>query len=354
MTMLERYIALSVVRATGMALFVLMSILFFLDVSHEIEQVGRGTFQSKDAFVLATLTAPRYVFEVFPIAALLGSLIGLGSLANHGELVAMRSAGFSLSNVLIAVLKIGLAMMILIFLVGELLAPAGEEQGQKIRAQKLFNQITMKSEYGFWAKDANAFINVRRILPGGRLEDIYIYELTDDRRLALATHADFAEFRDEHWELGSLRQTRILEDGVEPRFLETAKWDSLLDPGLLQVIVVRPTMLPVWGLHRYIRFLTENGQEARAFKVAFWTKVTTPIATLVMLLLAVPVVLGTSRSINIGQRIFFGAILGSVFFLLTRAFSYGALVFDIAPFIAGIIPTLTFLILGGFLLRRAR
>lgn len=352
MNILERYIILTVARATAMTLLVLLTLLLFLGLVDEMDKVGQGTYQSRDAMFVALLSAPRFVFEVFPISALIGSLIGLGALANHGELIAMRAMGFSLRDILMSVLKAGLAMMLLIFIVGEFLAPAGEELAQKIKAQKLHEQITMKSQYGFWAKDKNAFINVRKVLSGEHLEDIYIYELSVDRKLLLTTHADSAEFRDNHWELSRIRQTRIVENGVEPHFLESATWDSLLDPGLLQVIVVRPTMLPIWGLHRYIQFMTENGQAATAYKIAFWTKLTTPFATLVMLLLAVPFVLGNVRSVNIGQRIFMGTLFGSVFFLLSRAFSFIALAYDISPFVAAMIPTLSFLLLGGFLFRR--
>lgn len=351
MKQLERYIVTTIVRATTLTLLVFLALLFFLELVNEMGDI-EGDYQLSNVFYVVLLTMPRFVFEAFPISALIGSLLGLGTLVSHGELTAMRSLGFSLRNIMRSVLMSGLLMMAGVFIVGELVAPATELAAQEYRSALLSKQVTLKTRYGFWAKDGNAFINIRSIKAGGRLEDIYIYELTDDLQLHLATHADFAEYRNDRWSLGKIRQTLISEDGVEQRFYESATWESLLDPGLLSVIIVRPTMLPVWGLYQYIDFMRENGLSATAYQVAFWTKVSTPLATLVMLLLAVPFVLGNVRTVNVGQRVFLGAILGSIFFVLSRSFSYVALVYDISPLLAGMLPSIAFAVLAFYLMRR--
>ena len=121
MSLLERYIGASVLKATLLALVVLLSLLVFLGVVDELDEVGRGDYRTWDALLVAFLSTPRYAFEVFPVAALLGSLLGLGALANQGELVAMRAAGMSLRQIVAAVLKAGLAMMLVVFVIGEVL-----------------------------------------------------------------------------------------------------------------------------------------------------------------------------------------------------------------------------------------
>ena len=351
--LLERYIGGTLIRASLLTLVVLLSLLVFFSFVEEMDDVGKGAYSISDALFVALLAAPRYSFEAFPIAALIGSLIGLGGLANHGELVAMRAAGFSLRRIVISVLKIGLLMMAVVVLVGEYVAPPAEQFGLRFKAVQQNQQITLKSRYGFWAKDGLAFVNIRRILPGARLEDISIFEFNEARDLKLVTYAKSAQHDGLNWVLRDIRQTSIGAERVDSRDVQQAVWDSLIDPGLLDVVVVRPTMLPLSGLHRYILFLRQNGQSASAYEVAFWTKIATPFATLVMLIIAVPFVFGNLRIVGIGQRIFAGVMLGTVFYFLSRGFSFASVVYDFTPWLAAGLPAMIFVVLGFALLRRA-
>lgn len=351
---LERYIAMAVLRATALTVLVLVILLVFFNLVDELDKLNVGNYRLADAFAVAALSAPHYLFEVFPVAALLGSLLGLGSLASHSELVAMRAAGFSLRQMVLAVLKTGLTMMLVAWVFGELVAPPAEQFAQQLRFEKQQDKITLLSRYGFWARDGHAFINIRDLSSGAHLEDIYIYEFDGDRHLNLATHAASADYLGGHWELNGIAQSQLGKQGVEVRKLAHARWDSLLDPALLSVVVVKPTMLPIWELSQYIDFMQNNGQSALEYRVAYWLKVANPIATLVMLFLAVPFVLGNQRSGSVGQRIFLGAVVGAGFFLLTRAVSYAAVVYDFNPVLSAIFPALVFMSLSLMLMRRVR
>jgi len=354
LTLFERYIASTMFKATTMALVILVILLVFFGLFDEMDDVGRGDYGLGDAFLVAILSAPRYVFEVFPVAALVGSLVGLGSMAAHGELIAMRGAGFSLRQIVLAVMKAGLVMMLLVFLFGELVAPASEQWGEQHRMEKMQKKVTLKSRYGFWARDGGAFVNIRSILPGARLEDIYVYEFDDSQRLTLATHAERAEHRGDYWLMFKISQSEIAETGIAQRHLDQARWDSLLDPGLLSAIVVQPTMLPINELYNYIRVMRENGQSATDYEVAFWGKLAIPLATLVMLFIAVPFVLGHQRFVSMGQRIFLGVMLGLAFYMLNRGMSYVAVVYDFNPIVSALIPASAFLAIGLYMLKGAR
>ena len=199
-----------------------------------------------------------------------------------------------------------------------------------------------------------AFVNVRGILPGARLEDIYIYEFDEARRLTLATHAERAEHRGDHWLMHGIRQSRIAQTGIERRELAQARWDSLLDPGLLSAIVVTPNMLRIDELYHYIRVMRENGQAASDYEVAFWSKLAAPVATLVMLLIALPFVLGHQRFVSMGQRVFLGIGLGMAFHMLNRGMSYAAVVYDVNAVLSALVPTAAFLALGVWMMRGVR
>jgi len=352
--LLERYIGKAIAKATGMTLLVLVILLVFFNLVEELDQVNRGDYQMQDALLVAFLTAPRYLFEVFPISALLGALLGLGGLAARSELVAMRAAGFSVRDIVLAVLKIGLLMMLAVALFSELLAPPAERYAQRVRAEKLTGQPTLATPYGYWARDGRAFINIRTLSSDTGLRDVYIYEFDADNKLRLATHADSAEFSDNHWTLHGISQSELAAGEVKARSLASAQWDSLLDPNLLSVVLVRPTMLPIWELAEYIGFMRDNAQAATEYEVAFWLKVVNPIATLAMLFLAVPLVVGNRRGSSMGHRIFLGAVIGSVFFMLTRALSYIAVVFSISPMLTSFVPAAMLVAATVALLRRVR
>jgi lipopolysaccharide export system permease protein len=354
LTLFERYIAAGMLKATGMTLLVLVILLVFFGLIEEMDDVGTGAYQAADAFLVAVAAAPRFMFEAFPVAVLIGSLVGLGSMGAHGELIAMRVAGFSLQQIVMAVIKAGIVMMALVFAFGELIAPASEQWAEQYRTEKMQKKVTLKTRYGFWARDGRAFVNIRGILPGGRLEDIFIYEFDDEQRLTLATHAERAEHRGDHWQMFQIRQSQVAETGVTNRELDQARWDSMVDPGLLSAVVVQPTMLPITELYRYIQIMRENDQAATDYEVAFWVKLATPLATLVMLFISVPFVLVHQRFVSMGHRIFLGIALGMGFYVLSRGMSYVAVVYELNPVVSALLPAATFLSIGLFMIRRVR
>ena len=352
MTILERYIGQAILMGTLIVMLVLLTLLGIFELVKQFDKVGIGNYTTADAFVTAILTMPRKIFEIFPMTALVGSLLGLGSLASSGELTAMRSAGVSVNRLVIAVLKTSLVMLVFIFIIGELLGPVSEEYAQKIKVEKMQQKITLKSEYGFWARDGDEFINIRKILPGSRVEEIYIYQIDEDKRMRLATYAESANYIDGKWQLDGILQSSIQDNMVKSRSVGSASWSSMIDPDLLSIIVVEPSMLPAWGLYNYMKFMQQNGQNSTPYEVAFWIKVITPFTTIVMLLITVPFVLGSLREVSVGQRVFVGAMIGVVFYVLNQAFSHMSIVYQFEPLIAVLTPGVAMLALGIYMIRR--
>jgi lipopolysaccharide export system permease protein len=354
LTLLERYIGTTMLKGTGISLVVMVVLLVFFGLIDESEDVGQGNYGLGDAFFVALLSAPRYVFEVFPVAAMMGSLIGLGAMGEHGELTAMRGFGFSLRQIILAVLKTGLLMMLAVFLFGEFVAPASEQWGEQHRTEQLEERVTLKTRYGFWARDGKAFVNIRSILPGARLENIFVYEFDDARQLRLATHAASAEHRGDHWLMREIRQSEISEKGIRQRRLASARWESILDPGLLNAVVIQPTMLPITELLNYVQVMRRSKLSSTEYEVALWLKVATPLATMVMLFVAIPFVLAHQRYLSMGQRVFLGLTLGMAFYLLSRGMSYVAVVYEVNPMLSALTPAMVFLLIGISVLKRVR
>jgi lipopolysaccharide export system permease protein len=351
--LVDRYIGSSVTIGVFSVLLLLLVLMGFFELLGELEDVRRD-YTTAMAFKYVALGLPRYIYELFPVATLLGSLIGLGTLANNSELIALRAAGVSVSRILLAVLKAGLVLFVLVILIGEYLAPVTEQRAQKMKMEALSDQVTLKTRYGYWSRQGNTYINVRRILPNARLADISIYVYDAERRLQRMIHADLADYEEGGWQLQRVRQSEFFPDRVTTVERRHMQWSRLLEPTVLDVLTVKPHMLPAWDLWRYVAFLKQNGQDSSNYEVAFWSKLVAPLVTLVMLFLSIPFVFGSLRSVGIGQRIFTGAIIGTVFYMLNRTFAYLAVVYGLSPLLASTLPTLLFFAVGFWFFLRVR
>jgi lipopolysaccharide export system permease protein len=340
-SLFDRYIGRAVLFSILSVLLLLLVLLGFFDVVSELDEVERG-YTSSMAYLYVLLTLPRYTYELFPIASLLGSLIGLGALAGNSELMAMRAAGVSIGRIVLSALKAGLILLLLVVVVGEYLAPHAEQAAQRMKTEALSAQIALKTRYGFWSREGDTFINIRQILPGRVMADVYIYEYDNAQHLLSSTHADRAYYRDGGWWLESVRRSEFTPAGVQVSSQQHEAWQTHLEPAVLDVMSVKPQMLAAWDLWRYIGFLKQNGQAATSFEIAFWGKLAAPLVTLVMVFLSVPFVFGSLRSVGIGQRIFAGAMLGIVFYVMNRAFSYLAVVYAFNALFASLFPVLLF------------
>lgn len=341
-----------------MAILAVLSVLVMLDMFtdfvRELDEVGRGHYTFLEAVIYILLTRPTSVYRFLPLSVLLGAIVGLGMLASSSELTVMRASGVSMLRIIGSVMRVGLVLMLVSFAIGEFIVPHTEEYAENRRSLALSNQITLKSKFGFWARDGLSYINIRSIKAGGQLGDIYIFEFDENHQLRVATHAREASYENDKWTLHDISQSRISVTGVKSTHSPSAEWGTLLDPGLIDVVVVNPDQLSAMALHRYITYLENNGQETDRYKLAFWLKIMTPLSVAVMIMLAVPFVFGPLRSVSIGQRIMAGFMTGLVFHLMNQGFAQLGLVYKVSAFLSAAFPLLLFFGISLILIRRVR
>ncbi|WP_456374053.1 LPS export ABC transporter permease LptG [Thiolapillus sp.] len=345
MRRIDRYVAVTVIKATLMTLLVLTILTFVLALVDEIEDLGKGEYTSVDAMIVAACSVPRFLYEAFPVSALIGALLGIGGMANAGELVAMRAAGMSTWQIIAAVLKGGMLLMLLVVVVGDGIGPVLEQYGNQYRLEKQKKQITFSSRNGFWAKDGDTMVNIRQLTPEGTLQDVSIYRFDKAGELKTMIHAGLGEYRDEQWVLGAVRQTRIGKDRLLMERKKTLEWRSVVDPAVLSAAFIDPIMLPAWQLWEQIQSLKSRQQTAARYEVTFWSKVAVPLTTLAMLVLAMPLVMGGGRDVSAGQRILWGAMLGTLLYLFSRGFSFLVLAMDLPPVLVVFFPLLVIVML---------
>ncbi|HEY4731668.1 MAG TPA: LptF/LptG family permease, partial [Gammaproteobacteria bacterium] len=144
MRILNQYIGMAVVGGTLLVLFVLLALFSFVGFVAELEEVGTGNYELIQAGEFVLLSLPRLAYQLFPVAALLGSMIGLGVMASNNELLVMRAAGVSLMQVVASVMKAGLVLMVAAAVLGEVIATKAEQYAQDLRTRSLEKHLAFK------------------------------------------------------------------------------------------------------------------------------------------------------------------------------------------------------------------
>lgn len=354
MRILDNYIAKTVISGTFMVLFVLGSLFAFVDFISELDDVGKGQYSIYQAAIYVLFSLPKRLYEIFPTAVLIGSLLSLGTLASNSEFTVMRAAGVSIMRIVFSVLRAGFILLVFVALIGEFLVPASERHAQTLRAKHLEQTVSLAGKGGFWARDGQRFLYVSHVFPEMNLGKVNIYELSKDNQLKRVTRAKSAQYINGQWKLDDIQQTVFSDDGVQSRSIESEIWPTLLNPDLFNVVSIEPDNMSAIDLFKYSNYLKSNDLDASHYELAFWIKIFTPISSLVMLLIAMPFIFGSQRSSGAGNRMLAGLLLGIGFYLLNRTANHIGQVYHIYPFISASAPMILVAIASFYSLRRVK
>lgn len=352
MKILDRYIAKNIIVSVLIVLFVLLSLFAFFQFLDELKLVGRGRYDTEKAIIFVLLSLPTLIYQLLPMLLLLGCTIGLGILASNSELTAMRSAGITIEQILRSVFKVSLVIIILGIAIGEWVAPKSEHRAQTMRSVALSNNLVLKGPQGLWAKDGSQYINVRNLLPGKKLRNIYVYEVDHQHHVTHVLRAESAVYRNDNWVLQNVAHSYLVKGNVIAHREKEHVWKTELSPDLLNVVAVKPNTLSVWGLYQYIQYLDSNGLSSDQYKQSMWTKLMLPVVAGVMVLLSVSFVFGPLRSVSIANRILTGVLIGIGYHLFSQTFAYLGLVIKLNPAFTALMPTLLAMLLAVILIRR--
>jgi lipopolysaccharide export system permease protein len=356
-SILDLYIARIIVQQTLLAFAVLLGLFVFVTFIDQLGDLGVNDFGITDAIRYVVLTIPRTIYELFPMAALLGSMLGLSILANDSELTVMRASGMSVFQIAAAALKIGVLFALVAVLLGEFVTPTTETMAQRGRAEALQRHIKQQTDFGLWMKDNRTFVNVGEVLPDLTLLRLRIIEFDENDRLRGFAYAKKGEFdtpyESQGWRLLDVRQTLVDEEGsARPQLVDAAVWETQVSPDILSVFLIKPDQLSIWQLNQYIGHLNTNSQDTRRYKLAFWSKLFLPLSTAVMVILAIPFVFQQIRSGGPGRNLFIGIMLGVAFYVVDKGFGNIVQVYNIPPFLGALIPVAAFSALAVLMFRR--
>lgn len=344
MKILHRYLAHEIFAGTLFVLAALLSLFAFFDLIHELGDLGRGNYKLVNVLGFVLLTIPGHVYELFPIAALIGTLFALARFNQNSELTVMRVSGLSGPRIALSLTRVGLLFVVLTLVFGEFVAPLSERAAQQLRLKATSSVVSQEFRSGLWVKDALSFVNVREILPDSTLVGVKVYEFDPSFRLRQISFAERGTYQGENrWQLKDVVQTRFEAGKTAVARVSEANWGSVLTPDILNVLLVVPEQMSAWNLYSYIQHLRDNKQKTARYEIALWSKLVNPFATLVMMVLALPFAYHQSRSGGIGGKVFAGIMLGLAFHLLNRVFAHLGLLNDWPPLFSATFPAAAFL-----------
>lgn len=344
MNLLARYLASQVLIASGFVLLALLALFAFFDVIQELGSLGRNNYGLVQAGIVVMLNVPGHLYEILPIAALIGTLFALSRLVNNSEFAVMRVSGLSNWRVAGYFGVIGIVLSLLVLVFGEYVAPWSEQAAQRYKLSATRSVVAQQFRSGLWVKDGNTFVNVREVMPDSTLRGIEVYGFEADGRLGWIRAADEARWRSgQTWDMQRVLETRFDDAGVSAVRLAHQDWQSVLTPDILGVLLVAPEKMSARTLWRYVAHLKVNNQTAARYELALWSKFINPLVIPVMMLIAIPFALQGPRTGGASSKIFIGILVGLGFHLISRLFGHMGLLNDWPAILVSSLPLLIFL-----------
>ena len=353
LNLLNNYVARAVFNATVLVLLVVVALDSIASLVDELADL-RGDYTIGEALFYVFLNLPSSVYEFLPLAALVGCLIGLGMLAGTSELVVMRAAGVSVSQLIWAVFRPVTAFIFLGAFISEFIAPYADQYADSRRALALGHKKALQSERGVWNREANEFMHFNVVLPNGKLYGVTRFLFDEVGDLVYARFTDSAIYQGDHWFEQNIQITHFGSGGIHTERVANGRWRSEVSPVLLNMLVLSPEELPMRRLNEHVSYLKRQNLDATEYQLAFWQKALQPLATLSLMVIAISFILGPLRQVTMGFRVFIGVIVGLVFQTSQQLLGPASIIWGFSPMIAVLLPIVASVVIGFILLRRAQ
>ncbi|QIM52123.1 LPS export ABC transporter permease LptG [Hydrogenophaga crocea] len=365
MKTIRRLIYGEVFAAVFFVLLAFLSLFFFFDLVDELPDVGKKSvldparvYSLADALIYVALLVPSRIYELMPIAVLIGSVFVLARLAQGSEYTILRTSGLGPWRALRTLLGLGSIFVLVTFAMGDYVAPFADRVAQLHKAR--FEGAISLGQTGAWLKERQPYssfsVNVGSLSAEGGLGNVRIFEFNNQGTLVSTLRAKTGQIEaDDSWTLHQVERREFDASGTGAARVartqhDTFRWPSGINTEMVAVALLKPERMRTTDLFAYIRHLQANGQTAQRHEIEFWRKVFYPLSCLVMVVLALPFAYLHFRSGSITGYVFGGVMIGISFFLLNNVFGYIGNLNQWRPWLAAASPALIYSVvsLGAF------
>ena len=340
MNTLDRYLYRTVLLYAFMSMVVILTLAGLVIFISQQKDIGVGNYGAFDAFANTLLNLPQSAFELLPIGAMLGALMGLGNLAAGSELVVTRASGVSVWRLGWPVGLAGLTLALLMYGIGEYAAPPMAQFAKREKTTAKMADVSFAGTSSAWVKDGNRILRVQTGEVDRAFGGVSVFELDGPTRLrSIERAARISVANPGQWNLHNVETSRFERDKIEGSTVGELTLQSTVNPAFLALAATDPQMLTLHGLASYIDHLRRNSLETASYEIGYWSRIARLFAVIVVTLLALPFVFGPLRATGAGTRTVIGVLLGVVFFLITRTIENGGQLFNLDPALVGWLPT---------------
>jgi len=351
MKILDRYIAKQVLVSIFSVLGILIIVVGLLDLVDEIKKIS-DDYPISLAFLYVILNTPQNIYEILPIATLMGSLIGLSKLSSTSELNAVKSSGLSFLKITSITLKTGLLIVVITFLIGEFIAPKGQQLANNIKNLSESTRLSMKNTDGIWIKNNRSFIHIAKVYQNKIVQEVSLYRFNNKQQLMESIYAEEGYYANGMWKMKNVTSTSFMKKDIEIETEAEATFQEFIDLDLFDIMIIKPNQMTLFQLKTYINYLKNNLMESKSYELAFWSKFSIPLSCLVMFLLTTPFVHSNIRSASFGKRIFVGILLGVTLFLFNQTLNKLSVIIDINPIVGSFLPLIILIILSLAIIKK--
>ncbi len=300
MSVLGRYVLGRCMAASFLSLAVLLGVVLALFFTELLADAAGGDFPARMMLSLLGLRIPEALLLVAPLALMTGVLLAVGRLHQQSELTVMRGSGWSAARLARPLLVLVAAWGLVMLLVSGWVSPQGARTTAGMMETAAQEALVTGLTPGHFQRLDRGRLHIyieRAGAGGGELEDIFIHRRLDDGRAEVTTAASgrFWVDGDTGARYLTLLDGRQVEhgDGAENlRRLNFARNDLRLPPPA-GAEGVDP---------REQQWLHDLSPTTDSEQAAEWHwRLASPIAAIVLGLLALPLSLGPTRRPHHGR-----------------------------------------------------
>ena len=353
MRILSQYMMRTILASTALVLVVLLALAGLFEFIAELDDT-RGSYQTPQAILYTALRLPNLAFEMLPVAALIGSLLGLGALAGNSEIIVMRSSGLSVFRLAGMVGVSGAALLVFTAVLGEFIGPPLDFYARDMRTNARYEQEP-GSGNAAWVKDGPVFLHLERVSSEFEFGSIYLFRFNDEHELESIAQAENSGLdAEDKWVFENLRETRFSDDGVQVVESTMAVESFGVNAELLGSSLAKPLSLSARGLLVYIDYLKRNDLDASLYESEIWYRASRTLTVLVMPILSLAFVFGSLRTGGAGGRLMIGVVIGLAYYLASETLANSGQVFNLNPAMVNWLPFMTLCLITLVALSRVR
>lgn len=354
MKIVTRYLATTTISAIATVMLAVAGLEIFILLINELGDIGHGNYGIGNALIYVALNLPEQLYELFPMAGLLGMLMGLGLLASNSELTVLKATGLSPFNIGLRVLNALLFLVIIATFFGEIVAPMSNHYAEQYKDRLIHNSIS-KDAFAFdiWIKNHHDYIHVANITQDKVMNGITWYQFSDGQ-LSKINFAQTGKYQNHQWHVEHIKSTVFFPDHIANSEIAEANWPFALTPEILHDTTQKTDMLSLQQLNKTLTSRKTASTENRPLELAFWKRFLQPFASLVMMLLAIPFIFGPLRNANHSLRLVVGISIGFAFYYCNQLIGPLSLILQWPPFLGASLPIVLFGIVGIVMLKVER